>query len=59
VLIDYATRFFPVAIATPVIGPFIKGGLCTTIGRLQGVRRRITYICYGAVYQGGSLHHYR
>lgn len=32
VLIDYTTRYFPVAIATPIIGPFIKGGLCTTIG---------------------------
>ena len=44
-LIDYTTRFFPVATATPVIGPFIKGGLCTTIGRVQRVRRRIlTYV---------------
>ena len=31
-LIDYSTRYFPVAVATPIIGPFIKGGLCTTIG---------------------------
>lgn len=31
-LIDYTTRYFPVAVATPIIGPFIKGGLCTTIG---------------------------
>eukprot|EP00277_Geminigera_cryophila_P009257 CAMPEP_0179405718 /NCGR_PEP_ID=MMETSP0799-20121207/450_1 /TAXON_ID=46947 /ORGANISM="Geminigera cryophila, Strain CCMP2564" /LENGTH=275 /DNA_ID=CAMNT_0021176613 /DNA_START=24 /DNA_END=851 /DNA_ORIENTATION=+ len=31
-LLDYTTRFFPVAIATPIVGPFIKGGLCTTIG---------------------------
>ena len=33
-----------VPIALPAIGSFIKGGLCTTIGRLQGVRRRITYV---------------
>lgn len=31
-LIDYSTRYFPVAVATPIVGPFIKGGLCTTIG---------------------------
>ena len=31
-LIDYTQRYFPVAIATPVVGPFIKGGMCTTIG---------------------------
>jgi hypothetical protein len=31
-LVDYSARYFPEAVNTPFIGPFFKGGICTTVG---------------------------